>query len=288
MRFQSPYPLLGLLLTTGACGVESTGAAEPVATTTHALLRVERSDLVGAPDAATAMAFAGIVRVPEAADPEPLLRLSGKGLTLPPAGYCAPSEREREVAAPDDVGRAEFLDAGDVLLRTSGAETLLAPRLFGSSQAELSGVVYTSRDKASEPLPGGDAYLLRTTGSEQLPAIELRVQAPELLSEVFVAGTALAEVQELTGGSETPLSWRAGDARDLVYVAVSDADSGTLGVCVFRDAQGHGTLPRGLFGAQGAGSLAFHRLREVAADIGALAAAEARFDFELAAAVSFR
>jgi hypothetical protein len=46
-------------------------------------------------------------------------------------------------------------------------------------------------------------------------------------------------------------------------------------------------LPRGLFGASGAGSLAFHRLREVAADVDALDAAEVRFDFELTAEVTF-
>ena len=40
-------------------------------------------------------------------------------------------------------------------------------------------------------------------------------------------------------------------------------DAGSLGVCAFRDADGHGKLPRGLFGASGAGSLSFHRLRKL-------------------------
>jgi hypothetical protein len=61
-----------------------------------------------------------------------------------------------------------------------------------------------------------------------------------------------------------------------------------LGVCAFRDSDGRGTLPRGLFGASGAGSLAFHRLREVAADVPALDGAEVRFDFALTAEVSYR
>jgi hypothetical protein len=61
-----------------------------------------------------------------------------------------------------------------------------------------------------------------------------------------------------------------------------------LGLCAFRDADGRGNLPRGLFGAAGVGSLAFHRLREVAADVPSLDGAEARFDFALTAELSFR
>ena len=281
--------MFGLLLLAAACGsgVEPAETDEPVATTTHALLRVERSALIGAEDEATGMAFAGVVRVPETADPEPLLRLSGRGLTLPMAGQCALSSRERDAMLASNVGQAEFLDAGDVLLRASEAETLLAPRLFESSQTELSGVVYTSRDRASEPLPGGAPYVLKTSGSEQLPALELRVQAPELLSDVSVGGATLAEVSQVAVASELAVSWRPGDARDVVYVEVTGAEAGTLGVCAFRDSDGGGALPRGLFGVSGAGSLAFHRLREVAADVGALDAAEVRFDFELTAEVSF-
>ncbi len=281
-------PLLGLALFVGACvDVDPAESSEPVATTTHALLRVERSALVGAEEEATGLAFAGVVRVPEAADPEPLLRLSGQGLALPLAGQCVSSSRERDSVLASKVGRAEFLDAGDVSLRATEAETLLAPRLFEGAQAELSGVVYTSRDRASEPLPGGAAYVLKTTGSDQLPALELRVQAPELLSDVSVGGAALSEVEQVGAAADVAVGWRAGDARDFVYVEVTGAEVGTLGVCAFRDSDGRGTLPRGLFGASGAGSLAFHRLREVVADVRALDAAEVRFDFELTAEVSF-
>ena len=287
VKVSVPWPILGPLLLVAACeGPETTEASE-VATTTHALLRVERSAVVGAEDQATGMAFAGVLRMPETADPEPLLRLSGRGLSLPVAGACTALSRERAVMS-SDIGRAEFLEAGDVTLRASETETLLAPRLFESSQTELSGVAYSSRDRASDPVPGGAAYVLKTTGSDQLPALELRVQAPEVLSDVAVGGVALAEVAELAGANELSVTWRAGDARDLVYVEVTgSSEAGTLGVCAFRDSDGRGSLPRGLFGAAGAGSLAFHRLRSVATDVGALDAAEARFDFELTAEVSF-
>jgi hypothetical protein len=276
------------LLLVAACEVvpETTEASQE-ATRTHALLRVERSALVGAEDEATGMAFAGVLRLPETSDPGPLLRLSGSGIGLPAAGACAAASRER-AAMTVSFGRAEFLEAGDVTLRASDSETLLAPRLFESSQTELSGVAYSSRDRASEPVPGGAAYVLKTTGSDQLPALELRVQAPEVLSDVTVDGMALSEVTQVGTAGEVAVSWRPGDARDWVYVEVTgSSEAGTLGVCAFRDSDGRGGLPRGLFGATGAGSLAFHRLREVAADVGALDAAEARFDFELTATVSF-
>jgi hypothetical protein len=279
--------LLGLLLLAGAC--EPTGAAEPVATTTHALLRVDRSARVGAESEATGVAFAGVVRVPELADPELLLRLSGKGPTLPAPGQCTTSSHERDVLPAGDLGRAEFLDAGDVLLGTSDVQTLLAPRAFPILPAEpLSGVVYTSRDRAAAPLPGGAGYLLKTTGSDQLPGLELRVQAPEELRDVTVAGMAFDRLPSLDGNGELTVSWRAGDARDLVYVEVAGATAGSLGLCAFRDADGRGALPRGLFGATGPGSLALHRLREVAADVPSLDGAEVRFDFALTADVSFR
>ena len=257
---------------------------QPVATATHALLRVKRSAVVGKEHEAIGEAFAGVVRLAETADPEPLL--AGSGLVLPKAGQCVVSSRDAALAS--SVGQAEFLEAGDVLLKASDAETLLAPRVFENAQpAELSGVVYTSRDRASEPLPGGAGYVLKTTGSEELPALELRVQAPELLNDVVVGGAALTEVSQVGLGSEVTVGWSAGDARDLVYVEVSSVALGTLGVCAFNDAEGRGVLPRGLFGASGSGGLSFHRLREVAADVGALDAAQVRFDFELRAEVSF-
>jgi hypothetical protein len=278
--------LFGLLLLANAC-VPVEGSSEPVATTTHALLRVERSAHVGDLQAEpSGLAFAGVVRVPEFADPEPLLRLSGKSVTLPSAGQCLVPNREGDAVPLTDLARAEFLNAGDVTLGTSGARTLLAPRAF---PLDVSGVVYTSRDRASEPLPSGAAYLLKTTGSEQLPPLELRVQAPDELRDVTLDGGALEALTRVDSASAVRVAWRPGDARDTVYVeVVGSPDAGTLGVCAFRDSEGQGTLPRGLFGATGSGSLAFHRLREVAADVATLDGAEVRFDFALTADVAFR
>ncbi len=283
MRLTAPS-LLGLLLVAGACnGVE--GSSEPVPTATHALLRVERSAHVGAERPASGLAFAGVVRVPELADPEPLLRLSGKSVTLPSLGQCLLPSHEKDFVPPSDLSRAEFLNAGDVSLGTSVAQTLLAPRNF---PLEVSGVVYTSRDRASEQLPSGAAYLLRTTGSEQLPPLELRVQAPEELRDVALGGLALETVGSVDSRAAVLVTWRPGDARDVVYVEIAGSpEAGTLGVCAFRDADGQGALPAGLFGVSGPGSVALHRLREVAADVPALDGAEVRFDFALSADVAF-
>jgi hypothetical protein len=283
VRLTSPS-LLGLLLLANACtGVE--GSSEPTATTTHALLRVERSARVGVESEPSGLAFAGVVRVPELADPEPLLRLSGKSVTLPTAGQCLVPNHERDVVPPSDLARAEFLNAGDVSLGTTDAQTLLAPRAF---PLEVSGVVYTSRDRASQPLPSGAAYLLKTTGSEQLPPLELRVQAPDELRDVALDGSTLEALASIDAATAVQVSWRPGDARDTVYIEVAGSpEAGTLGVCAFHDSEGRGALPRGLFGASGAGSLAFHRLREVAADVATLDGAEVRFDFALTAEVAF-
>jgi hypothetical protein len=283
VRLTAPS-LIALLLLATACNVGAELSSEPVATNTHALLRIERSGTVGG--GATGMAFAGVVRVPELADPGPLLRLSGKSVTLPAIGQCALTTHEREVVPASDLARAEFLNAGEVLLGTSDSQTLLAPRAF---PLEVSGVVYTSRDRESDPLPSSAPYLLKTTGSEQLPPLELRVQAPDELHGITVGGDALELLAVVNGSTGAAISWRAGDARDTVYVEIAGApEVGTLGVCAFHDSEGRGALPRGMFGAVGSGSLTFHRLREVAADVPTLDGAEVRFDFALTAPVTFR
>jgi hypothetical protein len=172
-----------------------------------------------------------------------------------------------------------------VLLGANDAQTLLAPRAF---PLEVPGFVYTSRDQASTALPSASGYLLKTTGSDQLAPLEVRVQAPEELHDVTVAGYPLTTLESVEGHDGATVAWRAGDARDVVYVEVAGApEAGTLGVCAFRDSDGVGALPRGLFGAAGSGSLTFHRPREVAADVPSLDGAEVRFDFALTASVAF-
>jgi hypothetical protein len=276
--------LLGLLLLASACNVGAELSNEPVATNTHALLRIERSASLGGE--AKGLAFAGVVRVPELADPEPLLRLSGKSVTLPTIGQCALTTHEREAVPAIELARAEFLNAGEVLLGASNAQTLLAPRAF---PLEVSGVVYTSRDRESDLMPSGAPYLLKTTGSEQLAPLELRVQAPDELHDITVGGDALELVTAVNGSTGAAISWRAGDTRDIVYVEITGApEVGTVGVCAFQDSDGRGALPRGMFGVIGGGSLTFHRLREVAADVPTLDGAEVRFDFALTAPVTFR
>jgi hypothetical protein len=281
VRFSAPPLLFGLLLS--ACqGAE--GSSEPTPTAIHALLRIERSARVGADQTASGLAFVGVVRLPEVEDPGPLLRLSGKSLALPPLGQCQAPSRERDAVLPSDLARAEFLNAGDVSLGTADTHTLLAPRNF---PLDVAGVVYTSRDRASEPLPSAVPYLLKATGSDQLPPLELRVQAPDELREVTVGGAVFEALSSVDTQAPLLVTWRPGDARDTVYLEVSGAEAGTLGVCAFRDAEGGGALPSGLFGASGAGSLSLHRLRNVAADVPTLDGAEVRFDFALGTDVSF-
>lgn len=275
--------LLGLLLAS-ACNVGAESSSEPVATHTHALLRIERSVTLGGDS--KGLAFAGVVRVPELADPEPLLRLSGKAVQLPSAGQCALTTHERVAVPASDLARAEFLNAGEVSLAASNARTLLAPRAF---PLEVSGVVYTSRDRESDPLPSAAPYLLKTSGSDQLAPLELRVQAPDELRGITVSGAALELLAVVDASNGAVVGWRPGDARDTVYVEIAGApEVGTLGVCAFHDSDGRGALPPGMFGAVGSGSLTFHRLREVAADVPTLDGAEVRFDFALTAPVTFR
>ena len=122
-----------------------------------------------------------------------------------------------------------------------------------------------------------------------MPSLELRAEAPNELHDITIEGEALASLTSVATGNDLRVAWPAGEAGDLVYVEViGGTDARSLGVCAFRDADGSGTLPSGLFGATGSGGLTFHRLRDVTAEVPKLDGAEVRFDFALAADLAFR
>jgi hypothetical protein len=255
---------------------------------THALISVERTtsaSLVGTPRAG---ALAGFVRIPPGVDAADVMRLVGLGLELPAAGQCASRERSRQNSpALSPMGRLEFLEAGNVTLATAWATTTLAPRAFPTVTDDISGVVYTTRDRAAEPLPADVVYDIRTTGGLNVPPLALRVGAPPSPDGVTVSGAPLSELTVVSISEPIDLTWSVGGPVDIVYAELSSSDGAPSAVCSFRDDAGAGTIPAFSFSGVGEGRITLHRVRALHFEQSAIDHGELRFDFDLSADVTF-
>jgi len=272
-----------------ACSVAPVdySAEADAGSTTHALITVERTSVENSLDAPRAAAFAGFVRTPPEVDANAMLRLAGFGLDLPAIGQCAEPSHERVGGVPlSPFGRVEFLDAGDVTLRTSSSSALLATRALPAVTDLIAGVVYTTRDRAAEPLPAATTYTLSSTGG-LLRAFNVNASAPAQLGFVTVGATPLAELSTVTLRGGLSLTWSPGLARDLVYVELTTQDGSATTRCTFRDDAGVGNVPAAAFVGTGVGELSLHRVHSEPFASGSVDAGEVRFDFEQSANVEF-
>jgi hypothetical protein len=252
---------------------------------THAIVSVERREVLGAPQAAQAKAFASFVRTPPDVDVALVTRLAGLDLGLPEAGDCSHVDSATNPAsgASSPLRRVELLSAGDVALETTEGRVELAPRAFPGVSDLVAGVVYTTRDRAAA-LPVGVAYAVNVAGSSSLSALAVSAEAPAALESVTLGGAPLGAASALNNQG-TELTWRAGSARDLVYVTLAGSDAKTT-TCTFRDDAGRAFLPASIIPETGPVSLSVHRLRSVAftgSGASGIDAGELRFDFELSA-----
>ena len=272
-----------------ACSVAPVdyGSEADAGSSTHALITVERSSVLNSVETPRAAAFAGFVRTPPGVDASAMLRLAGFGLDLPAVGQCGEPNHERISRIPlNPLGRVEFLDAGDVMLRTSSTNALLATRALPAVTDLIAGVVYTTRDRAAEPLPAATTYTLTASGG-LLRAFNVNANAPAQLSAVNVGSTPLAELTNVAVHSAIAINWAAGLGRDLVYVELSTQDGSATTRCTFRDDAGLGSVPAGAFVGTGVGEVSLHRVHSEPFASGSVDAGEVRFDFEQSANVEF-
>jgi hypothetical protein len=270
------------------CSVTATDySADAETGSTHGLITVERSQTENSSEAPRATAFAGFVRTPPEVDANAVMHLAGFGLDLPAVGQCAEPNQERDSSMPlNPLGRVEFLDAGDVLLRTASTSVPLATRAFPAVTDLIAGVVYTTRDRTAEPLPAATSYSLSTSGGALRP-FNVNANAPGLLSAVSVNSTALAGLSAISLRAPLQLAWTGGSAGDLVYVELTTQNGAATARCTFRDDAGAGSVPVGAFVGTGAGELSLHRVHREAFTSGSVDAGEVRFDFEQSANVEF-
>jgi len=267
-----------------ACSVEVDPEHGTAAGTTRAVVAITRSAPAATPDDARAEAFAGFLRTPAGADAKSALGLAGLGLDLPAAGDCRRGARS-DVRVYPGLTAVELLDAGEVTVAAGGSVTTLAPRAFPTITDSISGVVYTTRDRAAAPLPAASAYTVAASGGSSLEALSGYGQAPTLLDSVELGGEPLGSVELLSTHHDLSVAWAAGSPGDRVYVEIDAAGEPTL--CTFADDAGHGAVPLSVLPAAGAAAVTVHRLREAAFADAGVAEGALRFDFELSASVTF-
>jgi hypothetical protein len=253
---------------------------------THALITVERNVTANGSASIRGGAFAGFVRIPPTLESKAVMRLVGLTLDFPAIGQCKAVTSARDAARLPQ-GYFEFVEAGDVRLRTDGGAAQLSPRAFPRITDLISGVVYTTRDRSVDALPAGVRYSISATGGGNLPALGLDAQAPRALENAAIGGIALGEVDTLDSRLPLDLTWAAGEPSDILVIelAAADGSSGTL--CSFRDEAGAATIPAGAVQAAGAGVVALHRIRIHDFVNAGIDRGELRFDFTLRASLSF-
>ncbi len=276
--------LLGAALTAFGCSAQTADYTTDADTgSTHALISIERSTAVDTDNATRAGALAGFLHTPADVDAQAALGVVGLAQKLPKPGQCATLP---EGARLSSMGHVELLEAGDISVDVGGTATTLAPRAFPTVTDQVSGVMYTTRD-CSEPLPAGAHYTIRTSGGLSVAPLTLDADAPAQLDGVTVGGLPLSDVGALSTSQPVDVTWNVGQPGDLVYVELSRIDGSSSTLCSFRDDVGSGTIPAGMVTPSHSGRLSLHRVRERTFAAGDIQDVELRFDFELAANVSF-
>ena len=275
--------VLGLLST--ACGLETEAPEENESGSTHAIISIERSEAADGLSS-RAEALAGFLNVPPLVDAESVMSLIGLGLNLPEVGSCLVGSQAPGAGPLTETALVEFLEAGDVILEVAGSRERLAPYAFPTVTDAMSGVLYTSRDRAADPLPTASRYTVSADGL----GVRVAHDAPHALEGVTASGLPLAEVSQVRIDGPLDLTWSVGFAGDIVYAELVSTRRAQRSVCAFADELGAGSLPTESFTPGESGRLLVHRLRTHAFEVvdGLAAKGQLRFDFALAASITFQ
>jgi len=277
---------LGVGLLAFACANEPpTTGSDTERSKPLALVTVDRSDPATADAQGNASAVARFLSVPAFSDPSRTLSAAGAVLDLPAPDTCQGSDSQDGIEPAQ--ATVELLEAGDVTLAAPGSSTPLVPHAFPTVGGFASGVLYTTRDRASDALPSDSPYTVSTTGSASVPPIRAIAEAPRVPSGIEVDRVALGDVTEVHTGRTVELRWAPGDDTDVVYAELLAYDGSPSVVCTFRDEAGTGAVPAEAFTGTGTGRLALHRLRTRHIDGGAAPSSEMRFDFQVGTSVDF-
>lgn len=276
--------LVVVALASVACGLETEPPVEEQVGSTHAVVSIERSETADQ-QSSRAEALAGFLNVPPLVDAESAMSLVGLGLDLPELGSCLLGPEAPRAVPLTETARVEFVDAGDVTLEVNGARERLAPFAFPTVTDSISGVLYTTRDRAADPLPSASRYTV-TAGGLDLRAAH---DAPRQLDGVTASGVPLAELTSVAVETPLDLTWGVEAPGDIVYIELVSSRTSSRAVCAFADELGAGSVPTETFQSGDNGHVVVHRLRTHAFEVQgqSLTRGELRFDFALTTSVSF-
>jgi hypothetical protein len=270
---------------------------EPTSATTqsnlYARFLISHSESAGATPVVQGDAVAGFARIPNDVDSVQALELLGLERSLPESGSCSSAVTTGGPTPAAALEPLQLLEAGDVKVQVGAEPASLAPRAFPTLLGGVGGVVYTSRERDAAELPFGVDYRVTTSGSDEVPAVNLAASAPVALLEVRVQGTPLAEVTQLNRSGPLDLSWALGtaaertDSTDRVWIQLTSAKGSAALLCSFDDAAGVGTIPAGVVHFSGDATLTIHRSRTVREAVAGTASAVLYFDYSLSRPVSF-
>lgn len=259
------------------CDSSNAGAGDAEATTTSAVVVVERTVDVSA--AARVQASARFVRVPASSAPDDALRAIGASVEVPAKGTCAPlGPSTADVATDGTTPVVELVDVGAVSMEVDGVETHLTARQLPDVTDIVSGIVY-ARTADPTVFPAATRYVLHVAGHADLPAFDIPGSAPADPNDVRFAGEPLAGGPlAVNPGAAVDVSWTPDGTSDAIYVDVQP-----IGVrCALGDGlgdadAGRAGLPASLLGAEG--TLTVHRLHREPVRTSGLLGGEMRFDF---------
>ena len=272
-------------LASTACGLETEAPEEHASGSTHAVISIERREAADG-SSSRGEALAGFLNVPALVDADSVMSLVGLGLNLPEVGSCLVGNETPRTGPLTETALVEFLEAGDVILEVAGSQERLAPYAFPTVTDSISGVLYTSRDRAADPLPAASRYTVSADGL----GVRVAHAAPEAPEGITASGLPLAEVSEVRIDGPLDLTWSVGAPGDIVYAELVSTRRANRSVCAFADELGAGSVPTESFAPGDTGQLLIHRLRTHAFDVAddVAATGQLRFDFALSAGVTFR
>lgn len=278
-------PLLFLILVTAACS-SSENDTRPNAdtpTVTHAVVALRRSKLTNAFVGDQANVLMSVLRVPATLDSRNVVRLVGLSPSSPEPGQCERVDYSLSVTqATVPVQRVEMLDVGDVTLIAGNHASPLSRQAFPTVTDFIAGVVYTTPDLSSDPLPPASSYSIVARGAPSIPPFRIDVAAPQEPSAVTLDGTNLAQVTRLTRGTSVEITWDPGRTGDRLLVEIKSPDQPNSITCAFNDVLGKGHLPADALISQGTVRFEIHRLRTTPITIKGLDRSQVEFEYSLA------
>jgi hypothetical protein len=264
-----------------ACSGNVVSASDASATSTQALLSVERTTTItDAPSSVRAHASAYFLRLQAGADRTLAARLVGAADVLPALGQCQSAPMLTDQGMPlASLGPVDLIDVGEVALEASTSRATLAARAFPDVVDLVSGVVYTTRDLVADSLPAEGAYTFRVSGSWALPPMALEGHAPGPIEHLYIGGYALRSEPLSLTREDLTVTWQPPAGADIVYVELASAEDGPLERvrCTFPN-DGRASIPAAALPKAASQSISIHLIRHEDVVAPGLDRGEIRFD----------